>query len=140
MNKLILFVLISVNILQLISYQKMYFFLLDTTTFQTTTNDEESGLSTTSTTTTESPWPPELNCTVVIPVCMTITTFTDDSGSFSTTEDGYDSTTGQGTDDFDLTINGTDTADENATLRETCLRYLVLSFFVKVLKLIIYAT
>ncbi|KAG8185206.1 hypothetical protein JTE90_025878 [Oedothorax gibbosus] len=107
------------NISSLEDFFSTAFWYNDTTTFQSTTTDDESS---TSTTTTESPWPPELNCTVVIPVCTTLTTFTDDTGPFSTTEDGFDSTTGEGTDD--LAFNGTDTADENATLRETCLRFI----------------
>ncbi|GFT25033.1 transmembrane channel-like protein 3 [Trichonephila clavipes] len=89
----------------------LYLYLPETTTSRsTTTNEDESSSSA-----TDSPWPPDLNCTIAIPICTVDPTSFHDP-SFTTTEDG---TT---TEEFDFTINGTDPF-ENATFQPSCPKY-----------------
>ncbi|GFY45241.1 transmembrane channel-like protein 3, partial [Trichonephila inaurata madagascariensis] len=95
----------------LTSYFSTTFLYNETTTsHSTTTNEDESSSSA-----TDSPWPPDLNCTIAIPICTADPTSFHDP-SFTTTEDG---TT---TEEFDFTINGTDPF-ENATFQPSCPKY-----------------
>ncbi|XP_035217133.1 transmembrane channel-like protein 1 isoform X2 [Stegodyphus dumicola] len=86
------------------------FLLNETTTTESPAEDDDS-------TTTDSGWPPELNCTVMIPVCFPSPDFTTEDSDLASTTEGFDSTTSD--DDFDLTLNGTDSS-ENATSVRPC--------------------
>ncbi|KFM76161.1 Transmembrane channel-like protein 3, partial [Stegodyphus mimosarum] len=93
----------------LVPHLSTEFLLNETTTTGSPTEDDS--------TTTESGWPPELNCTVLIPVCFPTPDFTTEDSDLVSTTEGFDSTTSD--DSFDLTLNGTD-ASENATSGQPC--------------------
>ncbi|XP_054713583.1 LOW QUALITY PROTEIN: transmembrane channel-like protein [Uloborus diversus] len=83
----------------------------DSTTFDNTTPDDDAQSK-------SSPWPPELNCTVVIPICSAVPSYTTERSELPSTTEGFESTTLDRMDDFDLTSNGTE-AGENATSFDT---------------------